>query len=409
MSNYIISGTTLTGIADAIRSKTGASGTILPTQMATQIGNIQTGGITLASGLPISGVNGYKSYEVQKLINENFFDDIYCPELTYLSLNGMYSFLYGDIDWSSKIISTIDMGFQGRLNMQAMYQYSEIVKPHKFVFNFVGGNNGTRIDGLNCAYMFQSCSYMVEVPNDFITYGYGVPDIRSGQAYYCNHNGVFYQCNNLVSIPDNFLVEYTSKQDYGTYSSKAYCYQAFVDCHVLDQVIGCGIPNVNGNTTMTDNAFWYVVHNCYRLKRFTCATNNGTPYIANIINQQLDMTTCGYLPMTGNMVNKPSSWPEENWPSFENWITDQSSYNTYKNHSRAVACGVGWSRYNHSSMVETINSLPDTSAVSLPSNPTNRIIFASGQGSLTDEGGPENLTQQEIQVATDKGWQVVIQ
>ena len=59
--------------------------------------------------------------------------------------------------------------------------------------------------------------------------------------------------------------------------------------------------------------------------------------------------------------------------------------------------------------METINSLPDTSAVSLPSAPTNKIKFKGAAGSATDGGAINTLTAEEIAVATNKGWQVVIQ
>ena len=70
---------------------------------------------------------------------------------------------------------------------------------------------------------------------------------------------------------------------------------------------------------------------------------------------------------------------------------------------------MNYSRYNHDSAVETINSLPDTSAVSDPSAPTNKIYFTGAAGTNTDGGAISNLTAEEIAVATNKGWQVVIQ
>ena len=44
MSDYIIHDTTLTSIADAIRTKTGSNAQMTPSEMATAIGNISTGG-----------------------------------------------------------------------------------------------------------------------------------------------------------------------------------------------------------------------------------------------------------------------------------------------------------------------------------------------------------------------------
>ena len=60
-----------------------------------------------------------------------------------------------------------------------------------------------------------------------------------------------------------------------------------------------------------------------------------------------------------------------------------------------------YSRYNHDSAVRTINSLPDTSAYG-----TNTIKFCSTAGALTDGGAINTLTEEEIAVATAKGWTV---
>lgn len=62
--------------------------------------------------------------------------------------------------------------------------------------------------------------------------------------------------------------------------------------------------------------------------------------------------------------------------------------------------------YNHASAVETINSLPDCSAVSSPSAPTNVIKFNAGAGANTAGGNISDLTAAEIAVATNKGWDV---
>jgi hypothetical protein len=62
---------------------------------------------------------------------------------------------------------------------------------------------------------------------------------------------------------------------------------------------------------------------------------------------------------------------------------------------------VEYSRYNHDSAVNTINSLPDTSAYG-----TNTIKFKGAAGSATDGGAINTLTEEEIAVAAVKGWTV---
>ena len=62
--------------------------------------------------------------------------------------------------------------------------------------------------------------------------------------------------------------------------------------------------------------------------------------------------------------------------------------------------------YNYNSAVETINSLPDTSAFLAEVGGTNTIIFYSDQGANTEGGAIGNLTAEEIAVAAAKGWTV---
>ena len=61
MSNYIIQSETLTNIANAIRAKTGNSGTLTPSQMATEISNISSGGGSI-TGIDLS--NGCSFYYI---------------------------------------------------------------------------------------------------------------------------------------------------------------------------------------------------------------------------------------------------------------------------------------------------------------------------------------------------------
>lgn len=64
------------------------------------------------------------------------------------------------------------------------------------------------------------------------------------------------------------------------------------------------------------------------------------------------------------------------------------------------------SRFNHKSMVDLINTLPDTSEYIAAKGGTNTLKLCRYMGDLTDEGGASNLTEEEIAVATAKGWTV---
>ena len=93
--------------------------------------------------------------------------------------------------------------------------------------------------------------------------------------------------------------------------------------------------------------------------------------------------------------------------SLDTEITDDTSYQLLKNNEDSWTQNIAYSRYNHDSAVETINTLPDTSAYLAESGGTTNIIkFKGASGSATDGGAINTLTEQEIAVAAAKGWSV---
>ena len=89
-------------------------------------------------------------------------------------------------------------------------------------------------------------------------------------------------------------------------------------------------------------------------------------------------------------------------------IIDDASYQSLKNNPDSWTTLIQYSRYNHDSAVETINSLPDTSAYLATDGGTNTIKFKGSSGSATDGGAINTLTEAEIAVATAKGWTVTL-
>lgn len=91
---------------------------------------------------------------------------------------------------------------------------------------------------------------------------------------------------------------------------------------------------------------------------------------------------------------------------FDDWHSCGSNYFkvTYNDHQYNPS--ILTARYNHDSAVETLNSLPDTSEYLATAGGTNTIKFNGIQGALTDGGAINTLTEEEIAVATAKGWTV---
>ena len=93
----------------------------------------------------------------------------------------------------------------------------------------------------------------------------------------------------------------------------------------------------------------------------------------------------------------------------ETRIIDEESYQLLKDNPNSWTTDIAYSRYNHNSAVETINSLPDTSEYLLAnSGGTNTIKFTGNAGSKTDGGAINTLTEEEIAVAAAKGWTVTL-
>ena len=206
-------------------------------------------------------------------------------------------------------------------------------------------------------YMFEHCESLITVPDGYF----------STYDFTGNHNStgvmaqnMFNYCKKLTHIDSGLLPNLYSSRNSANAWQNLFC-----NCESLPEILNLGI--FHPTATVTNNMFRATFGNCYSLSRLTFAANGAT---RNYSHQGIDLSTyVGFSP----------------------------------------AGSVADSVYNHASAVETINSLPDCSAVSPPSNPTNMIQFKAGAGANTAGGSISDLTAAEIEVATNKGWQVVIQ
>ena len=104
-------------------------------------------------------------------------------------------------------------------------------------------------------------------------------------------------------------------------------------------------------------------------------------------------TNCGYsssaVQMTGNI------------------ISDDETYNLYKNDPDAWADKLEYSFYNHDAALETIRSLPYAQFFDTPQSQLQNVIrFYGKSGEKTDGGAINTLTTAEIAIATNKNWTV---
>ena len=236
------------------------------------------------------------------------------------------------------------------------------------------------------------------IPNDF-TDTWHFDDIDNQTSEYSSYQyGIFSNCYSLRSIPIG-LISHGNKY---LYYMGSYFYDGFTSCFVLDELVN--LPILYTQATWTNNSFIYTFYDCNRLKNLTFAKQaDGTPYTVRWSNQTIELDYgVGYSNIKANILKYNSGI------TADKEVTDDATYQALKNDPDWFTTNVAYSRYNHDSAVATINSLPDTSAYLASAGGTNTIKFKGDAGSATDGGAINTLTEEEIAVATAKGWTVTL-
>ena len=244
----------------------------------------------------------------------------------------------------------------------------------------------------NMSEWFSYCSnlrYLPEFENLNLSY------IQTDTTARCH--AIFIENFSLREIPEDFL-----KQIYCVQTNPNYTvfYKGFSSCATLNEIIG-----LNPQTgTLTTNAFVDTFKSNLRVKDIIFATQeDGTPYSVNWKSQTIDLTYDVGHRITGDTSIITS---KNSGITSDKLVTDDATYQALKNDPDWFTSTTSYSRYNHDSAVNTINSLPDTSAYLTANGGTNTIKFKGESGALTDGGAINTLTEAEIAVATAKGWTV---
>ena len=213
---------------------------------------------------------------------------------------------------------------------------------------------------------------------------------------YADLNSFFYYCRSLRSIPEEFLKKLSTSKGNQTFYSLGY--NSFAGCYSLDEIKGINIRSRNINS----NLFYHTFEYCSRVKNIIFAKeDNGSPYTATWKNQYIDLSV--YI---GYSNNDSSILLYNSGITSDKQVIDDTTYQALKNDPDFFTLKKEYSRYNHDSAVATINSLPDTSAYLAEKGGTNTIKFKGDAGSATDGGAINTLTEEEIAVATAKGWTI---
>jgi hypothetical protein len=203
---------------------------------------------------------------------------------------------------------------------------------------------------------------------------------------------------------ENHLNKYDSTNTTNLSNLVGYYGSLFNNCHSLDEITN--LPVFRPDAKKTSNAFSSAFNYCTRLKNLMFKTDNGTPYKVQWKSQTIDLTS--YVGYNNNSTNNTTVIDYNSGITSDKRVSSSSSYQRLKDDPDWYATSDKYSRYNHDSAVNTINSLPDTSEYLASAGGTNTIKFKGANGSGTDGGAINTLTAEEIAVATAKGWTVTL-
>ena len=420
MAQKLYEESNIQAIADAIRGKNGLTNTYKTSEMAAAITAIESAADPTIKALDITangiytapeGIDGYSPITV------NVPQDGSPPEEAFTITGDCYHrFAYGGWDWFIKNYGS-RVTTNGISDCGYMFRYSKVTNiPFELNFNssssyisaicmFEGCSNLQEIPKFNnmkigpSNLMFAGCEMLNKLPDDLAQwFDWGYHDNLTS-AYSGDRHNMFSRCFSLRNIPISFL-EHVNKSVSNSYS---YFYNGFNTCVSLDELLNLPIPYT---ATWTSNAFNTSFDMCARLKNLTFKTPDGQPYIKQWKSQVIDLSVgVGYL--YSNRY-KPYILNYNSGITADKEVTDDATYQALKDDPDWFTMDIAYSRYNHDSAVATINSLPDTSAYLASAGGTNTIKFNGAAGSATDGGAINTLTEEEIAVATAKGWTVTL-
>lgn len=413
MSNYIINDSELIAIADAIRSKNGTTDEYTTAEMPGAIEAIVSGGgdpsiesLEVTSNGTYAAPEGVDGYS--PIVVNVPQDGAPSAEDLVLTNSCQYRFANNGWNWvinkygnqiTSKNIS----------NVSNMFAYSHGLISIPFDINTAGTSTMVSDN------MFYNCMNLKEITGDLVNFYPSAVNQIFGSCYhlrylpnFVNWNwsylhanafasmiSMFSNCYSLRSIPEEVL-----NNMWGMHTSSYYSpyNQTFNSCYALDEIKGLGVQQ----STLTSNFFNNTFYHCERLKELTFAMNeDGTPKTAKWKSQTIDLSQyVGRTSDTAHILNYNSGITEDKHinPTGDNYAALKDDPDSFG--------GSKYARYNKASAINTINSLPDTSAYLATAGGTNTIKFTGQQGFGTDEGKIEDLTAEEIAVATAKGWTV---
>ena len=365
MAIKTINDTHLTSIANAIREKNGLETQYLPSEMAAAISAIEASG------------GGLKPLE--------------------LNLNDDVSYAFRE---SCKEI--FENNFISKINVSVIKESPTSKNAKYFLSNTTITEEALPPINIDIWCYNQSsldCSYFFINNQKIRNYNKVTLTERTFNGY-CTFNSMFRNNYYLKEAP-TWVRQIVLKHPYSSSSPSDYAYnQLYYYCYSLDKAI---LPV---GYYATNNILKNIFKNNFHLGSIKFATEeDGTPIDITWVwkNQLLDLSTTDAHIGYSNTDNF-TSWDTERFTTTKK-VTDLTSYEELKDNPDWWSSDVNFSRYNHDSAVETINSLPNVAAKE--GNTNNIIKFQGIMGSGYNKA-INTLTEEEIAVAAAKGWTVTL-
>lgn len=377
----------LSAIGDAIREKTGKEDLLTLDQMPEEIKGISGGG-----------------EEIEPIVLTGS-----CAYICAGPLSGEFIKLYGD-KISTKDVSSMSSMFRNNTavveipfvinvsnswsSCEEMFSDAYYLKKAPKIKGIHNLQTGNYSQGIAMNRMFNNCYSLQEFPEDFFKDMCGEDYWASTEPYTSSRAYLFNNCVSLRKSPKG--LEYLLNSPTG-YSSHLY-YNLFNNCYLLEE-IELPVKDIKLPSSTLNS----VCSNCSRLTHFRFQTNeDGSPKVITTWTnpQTLNLNLAGRTGQTYYITNNT----KYHGIGDEKKVYDDVSYQALKNDPDWWANNLYYARYNHDSAVETINTLPDVSATGV----VHTVLFTGDCGLYTDGGAIKTLTEEEIAVATNKGWTITI-
>ena len=375
----------LTAIGDAVRGKTGESEKLTLDGMAEKIRSMPAP----MQKITISGnISGLFSEKFMELYNNNLkdyveFKDVQTcyrliPSTSYVDTPGAgYPSGYPKIKDLSNITINCRNGYY--TNSSNMFEEAKYLEKLPKLVNFAP---------TSLYRFFYGCESLQEIPES----SYKDWDVNKemSQSY------MLYNCKNLRKAPIG-LFKKLQNLSYSGSEMNHYPYGCFYGCKKLQEVLNFPFPKYLSPPNSYENPFQQLVRDTQSLSRFTFeAEAEGTvhkPYYSCTLD------------FTENVGYTDNFWDPTIFIANKR-IIDAASYVELKNDPESWTNYLEYCKYNKTSAVETINSLPIIQAASPSMGSTFTIKFNGDAGSATDGGAINTMTEEEIAVATSRGWTV---